>query len=254
MLVRIQKDWDYPDLWQQTPAGKGKWGSVDFTFEPVLNCDLFISLNPPNIDIKVCCPKGNRWLFTGESPIDQYKWQIDSFKYFDKVFTFWDDSVANNIIHEQTSLPWHIGKSYDALVNLKLADCRISKTNRVSWVTSNASHKEGHKLRMSFREYLELQKFDFDLYGRGFNALDDKFDGIFPYKYSIAMENYACNDYWTEKIADCFLSWTIPFYWGCSNILSYFPSKSLILIDPNDPKKSLKTIRSAVENNYYDLN
>lgn len=254
MLVRIQRDFDFPDIRQQSPSSACRWGDVHFTFEPVKECDLLIALNPPREDIRVRCPNGNRWLFTGESPIDQYKWHIDSFKYFDKVFAFWDTSVAVNIIHDQTSLPWHVGKSYDELMNLTCKESFISKKDRVSWVTSNASHKEGHKLRMAFKAFLIEQEFGFDLFGRGFNPINDKFDGIFPYKYSIAIENYSCDDYWTEKIADCFLSWTIPIYWGAKNILSYFPEKSIILIDPSDHKKSLNIIRHAIENDYFHSN
>ena len=170
------------------------------------------------------------------------------------MFALWGSSVALNIIHDQTSLPWHIGKSYDELMNLTCKESFFSKKDRVSWVTSNASHKEGHKLRMAFKTFLIDQEFGFDLFGRGFNPINDKFDGIFPYKYSIAIENYSCDDYWTEKIADCFLSWTIPIYWGAKNILSYFPEKSIILIDPSDHKKSLNIIRDAIENDYFHSN
>ena len=254
MLIRIDKDWEFPDVKQQSPGSSGRWGGHDFTFEPVKQCDLFIALNPPNKDIKVQCPPGNKWLFTLESPIAQYQWHIDSFEYFDKVFTFWDDSVARNILHDQTSLPWHVAKSYDQLTALTCAQSLLAKRDGVSWITSNASHKEGHKLRMGFKDYLVEQNFHFDLFGRGFTPIGDKFDGIQPYKYSIAIENYSCNDYWTEKIADCFLSWTIPIYWGAKNILSYFPEKSIILIDPTDPAKALKTIREAIDNDYFHQN
>ena len=254
MLVRIQKDWDFPNIRQQSSSNSCSWNDINFTFDPVEKCDLFIALNPPNKDVKIRCPFGNKWLFTGESPIEQYRWHIESFKYFDKVFTFWDDSVSENIIHDQTSLPWHIGRSYDELVQLSFNEALSHKTDAVSWVTSNASHKEGHKLRMSFKDFLVVNKFKFDLYGRGFNPIHDKFDGIFPYKYSIAIENYSCNDYWTEKIADCFLSWTVPIYWGAKNILSYFPEKSIILIDPNNHQYSLDRIKRSIGENYFYAN
>lgn len=254
MLVYISKDWDFPNVKQQSPSSSCLWNDVCFTFEPVDECDLFIALNPPNKDIKVRCPPGNKWLFTGESPIEQYRWQTESFKYFDKVFAFWDDSVASNLVHDQTSLPWHIGRSYDELKKLSYEDAMSDKRDAVSWVTSNATHKEGHKLRMSFKDHLLNERFNFDLFGRGFDPIEDKFDGIYPYKYSIAIENYSCNDYWTEKIADCFLSWTMPIYWGAKNITSYFPEKSIIQIDPNNPGDSLKIIRRAMDDDYLSSN
>ena len=239
MLIRIEKDWPFPDLDRQSPANSGVWEGIQFTYDPVRECDLLLVLNSPNRDIRVRCPLGNRWLFSQESPTAMYRWHQDSFKYFDKVFTFWDQAGPAQLIRDQTALPWHIGKTYDELSALTLLQSLPVKRDAVSWVTSAATHKEGHKLRMSFKDFLIQQRFSFDLFGRGFSPIDDKFDGIHPYKYSIAIENYACDDYWTEKIADCFLSWTIPIYWGAKNILSYFPANSMILIDPSDSARSL---------------
>ena len=107
---------------------------------------------------------------------------------------------------------------------------------------------------MQFKDYLIRNSFDFDLYGRGFNPIDDKFDALYPYKYSIAMESFSCGDYWTEKIADCYLSWTIPIYWGAWNISKYFPRESMICIDPSQPEKSLKKIRAAIDNDFWGKN
>jgi Glycosyltransferase family 10 (fucosyltransferase) C-term len=254
MLIRIEKDWAFPNLNRQSPADAGLWGDLELTYDPVPECDLLLVLNSPNRDIRVRCPKGNRWLFSQESPTKMYQWHRDSFKYFDKVFSYWDDAGPAQLIHAQTALPWHIGKSYDQLSALTADQSRTIKRDAVSWVTSAATHKEGHRLRMAFKDYLCAQNFDFDLWGRGFTPIEDKFDGIHPYKYSIAIENYGCNDYWTEKIADCFLSWTIPIYWGATNILSYFPANSMILIDPTDGPGSLAKIRAAMEDDFFGKN
>lgn len=254
LLVCVLKDWAYPNIVQQTPSFSSTWNGVRFVFEPVSECDLLIASNPPVSDIRIRCPEGNKWLFTGESPIEQYRWQTESFPLFDKVFTFWSSSVSPNIVHEQTSLPWHVEKSYDQLSALTAQVAALSKRPEVSWVTSNASHKEGHVLRMAFKDCLKANGFKFDLYGRGFEPIKDKFDGIYPYQYSLAIENYGCNDYWTEKIADCFLSWTVPIYWGAKNISQYFPENSFIQIDPSHPQEALKTIRAAIDDDFYSKN
>lgn len=249
MLVRIVKDWEYPDIFRQTPGHSMRWDGVIFTEEKVHHCDLIIVLNAPNENLLLNVAKGGKWLFSQESPIDYYKWHIKSFKYFDKIFTFWDQSISSNIIHAQTALPWHVGRSYDEL--LLLLPNTENKVNKISWVTSNASDKPGHKLRMNFKDYLFQKKIEFDLFGRGFNPIDDKFDAIYPYKYSIAIENYSCDDYWTEKIVDCFLSWTVPIYYGAKNITEYFPKEAMILIDPNDPERALHIIKDAIESDVF---
>lgn len=251
MIVRIVKDWSFPDIMRQTPSHSCEWNGIKFTEEKIKECDVLVVLNRPHEKINCKVRKGGVWLFSQESPIPIYNWHLEGFPYFDKVYTFWNDISfpETEILHDQTALPWHIGKSYDELKKLKPGGL---KKDKVSWVTSNASSKEGHKLRMSFLDYLKNQDFDFDLYGRGFQSIDDKFDGIFPYKYSLAIENYSCNDYWTEKLADCFLSWTLPFYYGCKNVLDYFPKDSIVFINPENTEEALATIKKCIENNEWE--
>ena len=82
----------------------------------------------------------------------------------------------------------------------------------------------------------DLQKnVAFDLLGRGFRPLDDKWDGLAPYRYSLAVENYSGPDYWTEKLTDCLLAWSMPIYYGCTNIDSYLPAECMIRIDITRP-------------------
>jgi hypothetical protein len=252
MLVRIIKDWIYPNIFRQTPGYSGIWDGFHFTEDNISECDLLIVLNTPSRKIAITLPIETRWLFSQESPIELYRWHLKSYKYFDRIFGFWESSLCENILHTQTALPWHINKSYDELSRLSLNDSIRFKKDGISWVTSNARDKEGHCLRMDFKDFLFQQNFKFDLFGRGVSVIDDKFDGIFPYKYSIAIENYSCNDYWTEKIADCFLSWTMPIYYGARNITKYFPPESMILIDPNNPQESLNIIKRAINDNFFE--
>ncbi len=46
--------------------------------------------------------------------------------------------------------------------------------------------------------------------------------------YSICVENSSNKGYFTEKILDAFLSRTIPIYWGCPDISSYFDISGII--------------------------
>jgi len=252
MLVRIVRNYDYPDYFRQTPGRKHTWDGIEFTFEDVSECDFLIVLNSTRKDINVVCPKGNKWLFSQEPPIEMYRWHTTIFKHFDKVFTFWDKTVDSNIISDQTCLPWHLNKDYDFLKALQSE--QVNKKDEVSWITSNAAHKPGHKVRMSLKDHLEDTNFHFDLFGRGFQPIEDKFDGIAPYKYSIAVENFQCNDYWTEKISDCFLSWAMPFYFGCKNILNYFPEEAITFIDADDPPRAVAQMQEAMQNKAWEKN
>jgi len=52
--------------------------------------------------------------------------------------------------------------------------------------------------------------------------------------YHICIENTAHENYFTEKIIDCFLFRTIPIYWGCPNISKFFDPDGIIQVDTVD--------------------
>ena len=54
------------------------------------------------------------------------------------------------------------------------------------------------------------------------------------YEYSVVLENSQQKNYFTEKLADAYISWCIPLYWGCPNIQDYFPKNSYHLLDINN--------------------
>lgn len=250
MIVRVHRNYDFPNFYRQSPKGEGIWQGVQFTTEPIKKCDYFIALNPPNQLIEVAVPQGNKWLFLQEPPILEYQWHCKSFNDFDRVFGFWSNQEFPNLQSTQTALPWHVSKNFEELVTL----APTKKWDKVSWITSNQRSRSGQKSRMEFLTYLKRKKFAIDLFGRGFQPIDDKFSGLFPYKYSIAVENHFCPHYWTEKIADCFLSWTMPIYAGATNIEQYFPTEAMILIDPNRPAEALKIISKAVAEDRWGKN
>lgn len=57
---------------------------------------------------------------------------------------------------------------------------------------------------------------------------DDK-TPVFSSYFHVAIENCRMPDYFTEKIMDCFVTDTIPIYWGCTNIEEYFNPKGMIV-------------------------
>lgn len=246
MLVRIVKDWQYPEnFFRQMPGGKSTWGKISFTEEKVVECDFLIVLQRPPYDIHVKCPEGNTWLVTQEPPVKYFNFYKKAFPHFDKVFTYYKDLEHSNFRSMQPVLPWHVHRTYDDLSRISLGDLG-DKKDGLAWITSNKHFWSGHKARMLLKDELLNAQLPFSLMGNGFQPIHDKFDGLFPYKYALAIENYSCEDYWTEKLADCFLSWCLPFYWGAPNISSFFPKESMVELDPNHPKEALEIIKSTM--------
>jgi hypothetical protein len=226
------------------------WDDVKFTEEPIEECDYLIVLQRPPYDIKVKCPEGNAWLITQEPPVEYFRFFARSFKYFDRVYSYYKENHPK-IKSLQPVLPWHLLKSYKELSSITKE--RLSeKKDEVAWITSSKSGFPGQTARMEFREYLQSQNFKFHLFGRGFTPIHDKFDGLFPCKYALAIENYSTENYWTEKLADSLLSWCLPFYWGATNLEDYFSPDCFIRIDISRPAEALNIIRQAIENQEWE--
>ena len=75
---------------------------------------------------------------------------------------------------------------------------------------------EGHVTRLDWVDRIGDQV---DLYGRGFNEIVDKEEGLCDYRFSVAIENGQYKTYFTEKILDCFATGTIPVYLGAPKSL-----------------------------------
>jgi hypothetical protein len=72
----------------------------------------------------------------------------------------------------------------------------------------------------------------------------------FKSKFHIAIENCSEKSYFTEKIIDCFITRTIPIYWGCPNIGDFFNKNGILLI--NDFKNINEIIDYISNINYND--
>ncbi|MEL6687085.1 MAG: glycosyltransferase family 10 [Pseudomonadota bacterium] len=91
-----------------------------------------------------------------------------------------------------------------------------------------------------------------DLFGRGFQPVDDKAEAMDAYRYHIAVENHQQDGHITEKLTDCFLAGCLPFYFGAPDYADYFPKDAVIPIDIFDPESAETTIRSAIESNAFE--
>ena len=104
------------------------------------------------------------------------------------------------------------------------------KTKLVSCICSNKLMHNGHAFRLK-----ELAKHSdkIDLYGTGFQFIEQKELGLKDYKFSLVFENDIYRTYWTEKILDCFVTGTVPIYSGTEDIFNHFDSRGIIKYDAN---------------------
>jgi hypothetical protein len=249
-LVRIIKTWDKPDLLRQTPGGAGVWDGIRFTLEPVSACDYAVVLQKLPAPTTLRCAPERVWAVMEEPPNEAFKAEHRGPRGVGRVYTC-DPSLrwrGPRFTATHPALPWHVGRSYDELMQAPPPE----KPRALSWITSNLAVFQGHHARLNFLRRIQ-GRLEFDLYGRGFSFIDDKWDGLAPYRYALAVENYSNSLYWSEKLFDCFLAWTMPIYYGCTEITRFFPAEAMVQIDIDDPDVVDK-IREAVASDRWRRN
>jgi hypothetical protein len=236
-----------------SPREEGIWGDFKFIItKDKIECDYWIVLGDLPATEEAICPEENIIYITDEAHSEKGYDQI-FLKQFAAVITSREDIFHNKLILAPYMCAWFLRKNFDFLQALKPNP--INKTKIISAVSSNLTSLQGHKNRFAFiNQMMGHFKNRLDVYGRGFNEVDDKFDALINYQYSIAIENSHLPRYFSEKIADCFLTYTMPVYYGCSDILDYFPEDAMILIDIKDYKGSIDRIEEAIKSDRYSKN
>jgi hypothetical protein len=243
-LVRIVKNWDWPDLLRQTPGQKGVWNGIRFTLDDVEECDYLVMLNNRmKTATNVTCPPQNIWVLMQE-PYEMgfSDWMVEGHDLFSKVLTHHIPVNDPKYVASHPAIPWHVNRTFDQLMSCSIPE----KLKGLSWVIGDAMDLPGHLRRWSFLEAIRRTGLAIDVFGKKIQYIEDKWDGLAPYRYSLAIENNSGPDMWTEKLADCFLTWTLPFYYGCTNLEDYFPKESFIRIDITQPEASLEKIKAVM--------
>lgn len=242
------------------------WGNCEFVFNDSNDYDYLVVLDGIDKTVITLVNKQHRLLFLGEPPhVKEYTKKFR--KQFGYVYSCQRSLINNG--HSKRSypmLPWMIGCSYqnnlqkwnnkdfyDYIDFKNIIPCH--NINKACLITSNKNFTQGHRNRVKFVEYILSKKLDFiDVYGNGYKPIPDKLDVLTKYKYAVIIENCSYPDYWTEKLSDCFLAGSYPLYYGAPNISDYFDEGSYTKINILEMDKAISIIKSAIDNNLYELN
>lgn len=238
----------YPYNWpieRQLPDAVKIWGKYIFYInEDIEECDYWVVFNYLNQPMdSTYCPKSNIILMAPE-PYPVQKYYTNFLSQFSTVITTQSELSHSNKVLYHTGAPWFVNKSLDQLEKTTY----VEKNKKISIITSTKAFTRGHQLRLDFALKLkEYFKDKIDLYGRGLKEFEDKWDVLSPYKYNVCIENGAYENYFTEKITDCFLSHTFPIYYGCPNLGDYFKQESFFKIDIANFKESVSAIEQIID-------
>jgi hypothetical protein len=100
-----------------------------------------------------------------------------------------------------------------------------AKTKQLSIIASAKTAVPGHRLRHDVVSRLGNRM---EVFGRAYRNVVDKTEALADYRYSVAIENSRLDTYFTEKIIDCFLTGTVPVYWGTKSIGKVFDTSGII--------------------------
>lgn len=99
----------------------------------------------------------------------------------------------------------------------------------VSFLTSNKGFCPGHALRLDIYRRLPAVVGQLVVHKHmSPPRIPDKRAMLEPFQFSIAPENANHNNWFADKIVDCFIAKTIPLYWGCPNLDQYFNMDGVI--------------------------
>lgn len=166
------------------------------------------------------------WLLESKQIIPKfYDWVDSNYDFVasrvDGIFSCDEEFCAK---HEKVS--YCISNAAPWIVDRKVYE----KSKLVSMIASNKRMCEGHMKRLSFVDKFR-DKLDF--YGRGFNDISCKEDGLKDYMFSVGIENAVYDTYFTEKLTDCFACGTIPIFYGARGVTQYFNEDGIIFLDDN---------------------
>ena len=237
-----------------TPGARCEWGRCQFILnpEPGTQADFWIVAgNARPTDTMVCDPRNT--MFIAAEPLEKKVYPHKYYRQFHWLVDSHDKSRHPRLTIDALGLCWHTGLrqpqneysfGYDRLASTPMPE----KQNRISVVCSSNRFTAGQSLRLDFLEEAKRKLGDQIVhFGRGFQPVADKLEAILPYRFHLALENCQHRNYWSEKIADAYLSWAFPIYVGCPNLADFLPAESFVRIDPAQPEESIRTLRKLLE-------
>jgi hypothetical protein len=251
----------HPDISQFT-------GTLDNTFrdcvfyinrDDILTADFWVCLEGPYKSLETCRVNRNNVIYLA-AEVAWPRFFYDSvlkrsfLSQFGKVYTC-HDVYADNAIFGLPYLPWMINANHGQSIFAASERDRsyfsglthLPKTKQLSVFCSAQAWTDDHKMRLKFVKALKKHFGDtLDWFGNGIRPLDQKWDGIAPYKYHLVLENQSRFDVITEKLYDAFLGLAYPIYYGAPNVGDYFDPSAIATINILDLHGSIKKIEQIL--------
>ncbi len=261
-MPRILVSASFPEseLARQTPHASGRWDEFEFIFSPTgAPIDAWVVYDNLREPMSQLCPRANTLLITGEpASVRRYRGRFTG--QFGQLWTAQEGIQHPRVTYCNEGQPWHYalraGESHGRPLSFSDLSTlvRPSKPKLLSVICSDKTVTPDQRQRRDFVRYLQSELgSEIDVFGRGVRTLSDKSDAIWPYKYHIVLENDHSEHFMTEKIADAYLGWSYPLYFGGPEAYQRFPEGSFTAIDIYQPAEALSIIRNCLAAHTYEL-
>lgn len=247
-MLNVKLTFPYPEwpILRQTPQQSGIWGQCHFHINPPPSdrkYDYHFVFNYLLSDVEETWVSPRNIILITPEPATIEGYDKDYLRQFSRVITSQKWLCHCSKVYHQQGLPWFVEKSYDELISMS----PYGKTKSISVIASNKLRTRGHKRRLDFAIGLKNHfKDKIDLFGRGVNPFELKWDTLAPYQYTIALENSRFPHYFTEKLSDAFLAFCYPIYFGAPNVGAYFDPRSYTSLRSLHLKKAILTIEAVL--------
>jgi hypothetical protein len=198
--------------------------------------------------------KSYAWIFESQAiQPDPYKRVVPIVDKFNLVFTH-----SSKLLNNHSNTRWIPGGGIWVGGTYGKGEIAIKEKNKMcSIVSSNKDWCELHKLRLEIVENFKNHN-NVDVFGV-IGGWKPVFESVENYRFSIVVENFQDELYFTEKILNCFATGTIPIYIGAKNISDKFNIDGIIQFNTieelhpiinNLSEELYKSKKLAIEDNF----
>ena len=263
----LQSEWDNQKVLdtykKMTPHCMGKWKNI-IGVTSIEDADYCVIIDYSIHEDKI---PGYKKIYIGAHPTS-----CEGYKCFDT-----KECVAKLDLRDTPGFcEWWLKADYDTLSAMKPP----IKTKNLSCIISNQRLYDYHKKRIKFlNNFCSKYPNQIDVYGRiqptkNETAISNCYKGVAGtknnaknylntywygkkkalqlYRYSLEFDMGAspqmgkCENYFSERFLDSMLLWTMPIYYGGTNIDKYLPRNSFVYLDIfNDSSKKIMDIISS---------
>jgi hypothetical protein len=233
---------DHVPWLRQTPGGLGRWKNDSYWVnQGAMEAEWLVVYDNPKDMVRTRVPKARRVIVITEPPGIKEYWPgfLDQFGIMLSPMPV--PGFHGRYVPTDVGLPWTLGLdwastgiplpcrfSYEQLASLPVGE----KRHVLSAVISAKARLPKHRERVEFVRSLSERLGDrLHHFGRGFRPIGDKAEAILPYSHHLVIENNDEDSFFTEKITDSYLGWSLPIFSGCRNIEEFFPPNSLVRFD-----------------------